>query len=106
MLREALQRLPLRRSPVLAPPLPRLADRFGVRSAAQVGRDLAEVARGTFEGTRFQVDVRSAGLLRPDLSLAAYAGLIPRDGRAPIFNLFDRVGGGRHYSQRVSRRTA
>src|SRR5438552_2062169 len=98
-------RLPLQRSHVRARPLPPIPDRFGVRSPSQVARDLAEVARGAWHG-RFQFDVSSAGLLRPDLSLPAYAGLIPADGRAPIFNLFDRVGGGRRYTQRVSRSTA
>ncbi|HEY2516626.1 MAG TPA: M23 family metallopeptidase [Polyangiaceae bacterium] len=101
----ASDRFPLRRSPVGAFPLPPVPARFGIRSAAQVARDFGEVARAGLTGQRFQVDVSSAGLLRPDLSLAAYAGLIPRDGRAPIFNLFDRSGGGRRYTQRVTRRT-
>lgn len=100
-------RFPLRRSFVRAraQSLPSVLARFGVRSAAQVARDFGEVARFGITGRRFQVDVSSAGLLRPDLSLAAYAGLIPRDGRAPIFNLFDRSGGGQRYTQRVTRRT-
>lgn len=94
------------RSRVVARPLPSLGERFGLRSGAQVARDLREVVRGALSGERFQVDVRSAGLVRPDISLPAYAGLVPSDGRAPIFNLFDRVGGGRRYTQRVTRRTA
>jgi murein DD-endopeptidase MepM/ murein hydrolase activator NlpD len=101
-----LRRLSLQRSVVRTRPLPPIADRFGLRSVPQVARDLAEVVRGAVAGDRFQLDVGSAGLLRPDLSLAAYAGLVPASGRAPVFNLFDRVGGGRHYTQRVSRRTA
>jgi hypothetical protein len=71
-----------------------------------VARDLGEVLRGALGGTRFQVGARSAGLIRPDLSLPAYAGLVPTDGRAPIFNLFDRVGGGLRYTQRVTRARA
>src|ERR1700677_4213574 len=98
--------LPLKRSAVRPLPLPPIADRFGLRSPSQVARDLREVVRAALGGTRFQVDVRSAGLIRPDISLPAYAGLVPADGRAPIFNLFDRVGGGRRYTQRVTRRTA
>ena len=100
------QNLLLKRAVVRQRPLPPLPDRFGIRSPAQIARDLGEVARGSFGRGRFQFDVRSAGLLRPDLSLAAYAGFVPSDGRAPIFNLFDRVGGGVRYTQRVSRRTA
>jgi murein DD-endopeptidase MepM/ murein hydrolase activator NlpD len=101
-----LDSLRLKRSTVRARPLPPLAARFGLRSPAQVARDLREVVRDALGGTRFQVDVRSAGLIRPDISLPAYAGLVPADGRAPIFNLFDRVGGGRRYTQRVTRKTA
>jgi murein DD-endopeptidase MepM/ murein hydrolase activator NlpD len=87
-------------------PLPPLLDRFGIRSAAQLRRDLAEVVRGALSGERFQFSPSSAGLIRPDLSLPAYAGYVPEDGAAPIFNLFDRHAGGRHYSQRVTRKTA
>jgi murein DD-endopeptidase MepM/ murein hydrolase activator NlpD len=101
-----LDALPLRPSRVRARPLPPLADRFGLRSVGQVARDLAEVARDGLRGARFQVDLGSAGLLRPDLALPAYAGLIPAGGRAPIFTLFDRHGGGRRYTQRVSRKSA
>ena len=36
--------------------------------------------------------------------MPAYRGLVPEDGRAPIFNLFDRVGGGWSFTQRVTRR--
>src|SRR5687767_15556666 len=96
----------LERSRVIHRPLPKLLDRFGIRSIAQLRRDLAEVVRGSLSGQRFQFDPSSAGLIRPDLSLPAYAGLVPEDGASPIFNLFDRHGGGRHYSQRVTRKTA
>jgi murein DD-endopeptidase MepM/ murein hydrolase activator NlpD len=85
-----------------APPIG-LAERFGFTSLRRLAADLAEVARDGLGGTRFQLDSGSPGLLRADLALPAYAGLVPRDGLAPIYNLFDRVGGGRRYSQRVSR---
>lgn len=94
------------RSPVVRRPLPAFPERFGIRSVAQVMRDLSEVVRSGLTRRRFQFDLRSAGLLRPDLSLPAYAGLIPDDGLAPIFNLFDRTGGGQRYTQRVSRSRA
>ncbi len=100
-----LDALPLKRSTVRPRPLPPIAERFGLRSTSQVTRDLREVASFALRGDRFQVDVRSAGLIRPDLSLPAYAGLVPHDGRAPVFNLFDRVGGGRRFTQRVTRKT-
>ncbi|HZO13618.1 MAG TPA: M23 family metallopeptidase, partial [Polyangiaceae bacterium] len=73
------------------------------RSVAQVKRDLSEVLRDSLRGKRFQFDLGSLGLMRPDLSLPAYAGFAPTDGLAPIFNLFDRTGGGRRYTQRVTR---
>jgi len=84
-------------------PLPPLSDRFGIRDKAQVMRDLTTLARDGLRGRRFQFSVTSAGLLRPDLSLPAYAGRVPVDGLAPIFNLFDRVNNRRRYTQRVSR---
>jgi hypothetical protein len=67
-------------------------------------RDLREFGRDSLAGTRFQFDVRSAGLLRPTLSVPAYVGHVPQDGIAPIYNYFDRSRGGVYYSQRVSRR--
>jgi murein DD-endopeptidase MepM/ murein hydrolase activator NlpD len=101
-----LEAIRLKRATVRPRPLPPVADRFGVRSSAQLSRDLREVVRSALGGSRFQVDIRSAGLLRPDISLPAYAGFVPADGRAPIFNLFDRVGGGLRYTQRVTRKRA
>jgi murein DD-endopeptidase MepM/ murein hydrolase activator NlpD len=95
-----------RRSQVLPRPLPPLADRFGIRSPTQLARDFGEVLLGVLDRSRFQFDLRSVGLLRPDLSLPAYVELVPEDGLAPIYNLFDRVGGGTWYSQRVSRTRA
>lgn len=81
----------------------RLSETFGVRSMGQVGRDLRTIVRGSIARTRFQWDLRSAGLLRPRLALPAYVGLAAKDGLAPIYNLFDRAGGGRRFTQRVSR---
>jgi murein DD-endopeptidase MepM/ murein hydrolase activator NlpD len=86
------------------PPLS-LGERFGLRSLGQVSSDLAELVRDGVRGKRFQFNLRSAAILRPGLSLPAYAGLKPADGMAPIFNLFDRSGGGVRYRQRVSRTT-
>ncbi|MCA9670212.1 MAG: M23 family metallopeptidase [Myxococcales bacterium] len=95
------------RRPTARLPLPRLADRFGVRDLKQVSGDLAQLVRGVVSGARFQFDVRSAGLVRPDLSLPTYAGLVPSDGLAPIYNLFDRSSGQYDwYTTRVSRRRA
>lgn len=97
--------LPLRRSFLLRRPRPPVPECFGVRSWSQLRRDYGEMIRDGLRGDRFQFDVASAGLLRPELSLPAYAGVYPRDGLAPIFNLFDRTGGGRRFSARVSRRS-
>jgi murein DD-endopeptidase MepM/ murein hydrolase activator NlpD len=94
------QRAPL---PVNAAPL--LA-RFGIRGARQVAHDVRTLLSrmGTHGPT--VLDPSTAGLFRPDLSLPAYAGLVPTDGVAPIFNLFDRVGGGRGFAGIVTRRRA
>ncbi|MBW2458974.1 MAG: M23 family metallopeptidase, partial [Deltaproteobacteria bacterium] len=81
---------------------PKLLDVFGIRSFRQLGADVGHVLGRLGRG--FQVDLTSVGHLRPDLSLPAYAGQVPADGRAPIMNLFDRVGGGQGYSQRVTKR--
>jgi hypothetical protein len=62
------------------------------------------VVRGWLSGQHFQFDLGSVALLRPELSLPAYAGLVPADRLAPIFNLFDRtpIKAG-WYTTRVSR---
>ncbi len=86
-----------------ATPRLRFSETFGLRSPRQVLGDLGEIVRDGVRGRRFQVGLSSAGLLRPRLSLPAYLGRVPRDGLAPIYNLFDRTGGGAFYSQRVSR---
>ncbi len=77
--------------------------RFGVRSAGQVRRDLLSLASNLVAGERYAFDLRSVGLLRPDLSLPAYAGLVPSNGISPIYNFFDRTGGGRRWRGHVSR---
>ena len=86
--------------------VPSIADRFGLRSRTQLGADLAEMISSGLRGERFQSDLSSIGHLRPGLSLPAYAGLVPDDGLAPIMNLFDRVGGGKDFTQRVTKRTS
>lgn len=96
----------MHRSRAVERPLPRLAQRFGIRSGAQLAADLRHAAAGALRGSGFQLDLTSAGHLRPDIALPAYAGLVPDDGLAPVMNLFDRVGGGHNFSQRVTRRTS
>ena len=86
--------------------LPALPERFGIHSPRTLLSAYREMLKDGLRGRRFQFDVRSLGLFRPDLSLPAYAGFVPADGLAPICTLFDRVGGGKRYTQRVSRRTA
>jgi len=94
------RRLPLPASP------PPILERFGVRSRAQVARDLGVILGHLPRRDRFAFDLGVAGFLRPDLSLPAYAGLAPADGIAPIFHYFDRVGGGRGFSTAITRRRA
>jgi hypothetical protein len=82
-----------------------LSDQFGVRSLSQVARAFATVLSHVPARDRYTASPSSAGLLRPDLSLPAYAGLVPNDGIAPIFNLFDRTGGGNGFRSTVTRDT-
>lgn len=84
-------------------PVPSLADMFGIRGREQLLRDYRTVVSHFFSREKFIVGKSSAGLIRPDLSLPAYARLVPRNGIAPIFNLFDRVGGGFGFRQAVTR---
>lgn len=76
---------------------------FGIRSLAQVRRDLGAVLSHLPAQDRYTFNLGSAALLRPDLSLPAYAGIVPRDGLSPIFNFFDRNGGGRGFAATVRR---
>jgi hypothetical protein len=82
-----------------------LADVFGLRSFSQFTRDVGVVLSHLPRGERYRVGASTAGLFRPELSLPAYAGLIAEDGLSPIFNLFDRTGGGRFYRAAVTRDT-
>ena len=77
---------------------------FGIRSVQQVASDMRFVLGRMGRG--FQLGLSSLGSIRPDLSLPAYAGMVPDDGLSPIYNLFDRVGGGKGYRQRVTRKWA
>ncbi len=97
MLRARYRRRPLEQ------PLPPILSRFGIRSAEQVARDLRKVAAHLVPRDRYVFDASSLGLLRPDISLAAYAGLVPVSGIAPIYNFFDRAGGGVRWRGAVSR---
>ncbi|MFH2006398.1 MAG: M23 family metallopeptidase [bacterium] len=84
--------------------LPPIRERFGIRGPPQVCHDLCHLVTRRFAGGGFELDPSSLGLVRPDLSWPAYLGLVPSDGVAPIFNLFDRVNGGKTYRNRVTRR--
>lgn len=81
-------------------------DQFGVRSGAQVRRDFRFLLTRRVQGKGFGFGISSLGLIRPDLSLPAYAGYVRQDGIAAIYNFFDTVNGGRQYRNRVTRRTA
>lgn len=81
-----------------------VSNMFGIRSVKQIRSDLAHVLGKT--GSAFQLNLSSAGFFRPDLGVPTYLGKYPRNRLAPILHCFDRVGGGKHYSQRVTRDTA
>lgn len=81
-----------------------LTQMFGIRSLGQVGADLSKALKQS--GSGFQFDLSSLGFFRPDLGIPTYQGKYPKNRLAPIFHCFDRVGGGKHYSQRVTRKTA
>lgn len=81
------------------------AQQFGLRSASQVARDVGTILSHLPRRERFAVDLGTTGLFRLDLSLPAYAGLVPRDGIAPIFNFFDRTSDGRSFRSSVTRAT-
>lgn len=76
---------------------------FGIRSFKQVGEDLSHMVKKTGDG--FQFGTSSLGFFRPDISVPTYMGKYPQNRLAPIFHCFDRVGGGKYYSQRVTRKT-
>lgn len=84
-------------------PLSEAAGVFGMRSVRQVAGDLSFVL--SHLGSGFQVGLSSVDFIRPDLSFPAYAGKVRKDGLTPVYHLFDRVGGGRGYRQRVTRKT-
>ena len=92
----------------LAKPRPRfsVANQFGVRSIRQVARDLGLILHRIGTGEAPTLDLSTAGVFRPDLSLPAYGGLVPSDGVAPIYNLFDRTGGGKGFAGVVTRNRA
>jgi murein DD-endopeptidase MepM/ murein hydrolase activator NlpD len=83
-----------------------LAEQFGMRSPRQVARGVRHILHRMGTGDRPTLDLSTAGFFRADLSLPAYAGLLPSDGVAPIFNLFDRTGGGKGFAGIVTRRAA
>jgi len=86
--------------------LPGLASAFGIRSAKQLGRDARFTLRQWLAGRGFYFGLSSVGFARPDLSLPAYAGLVPADRLAPVYHLYDRITGGQRYAQRVTRKSA
>jgi len=89
-----------------SPDLPGFFARFGVKSGAQVTSALRDVLSHQLGRERYVAGASSAGFIRPDLSLPAYAGLVPNDGLSPIYHFFDRTDGGHGFSARVTRNTA
>lgn len=81
-----------------------LAQLFAIRSGAQLVRDLRHIAGELFTGEP-SLALSTAGLFRPGLGLPTYLGLRRRDGVSPIFNLFDRTGGGKGFRSTVTRDT-
>jgi murein DD-endopeptidase MepM/ murein hydrolase activator NlpD len=88
------------------PDLPGFLARFGAKGARHLASTLGEVLAHQGGGERFPADLSTAGFARPDLSLPAYAGLVPDDGLAPIYHFFDRGSGGLDFAGRVTRRTS
>lgn len=83
--------------------LPGFFARFGAGGPGRVLRTLREVASHQVSGERYAAGPSTAGFIRPDLALPAYAGVLPRDGLSPIYHYFDRAGGGLSFSGRVTR---
>ncbi len=79
------------------------AETFGIDSVQEFLNYLKYIVPKSLQNTSFQIGLTSLGFVRPDLSLPAYLGLYPKDRLAPIYHLFDRTGGGKQYSQRITR---
>jgi hypothetical protein len=88
------------------PDLPGFFERFGAKGARHVAGTLRHVLSHQVDRDRFHAGASTAGFARPDLSLPAYAGLVPEDGLAPIYHFFDRAGGGLDFAGRVTRTSA
>ncbi len=88
------------------PELPRFLSRFRAKGAAHVASTVKEVLSHQLGRERFVADLTTAGFFRPDLSVPAYAGLVPSDGLAPIYHFFDRTNGGHLFAGRVTRGAA
>ena len=86
--------------------LPAFLSRFRAQSAAHVAHTAREVLSHQLGGERFSADLTTAGFFRPDLSIPAYGGLVPKDGLSPIYHFFDRTGGGQEFKGRVTRGAA
>lgn len=84
--------------------MPGLIERFGVRTRAQLARDLKEILARTATPGSVTISLASAGLMRPELSLPSYLGFVRTNRIAPIFNLFDRTAGGRAFRGVATRR--
>ncbi len=76
---------------------------FGIRSVGQLGADITHMLKKSGEG--FQFGASTLGFFRPDIGVPTYLGKYPRNRLAPVFHCFDRIGGGRYFSQRVTRKT-
>jgi murein DD-endopeptidase MepM/ murein hydrolase activator NlpD len=85
-------------------PVLSLSDKFGVLSFNQLSSDIKTLVHGAIiNRQRFQLGISSIGLLRPSQSLPAYLSWTKANGLTPIYNYFDRTGGGKYFSQRVTR---
>lgn len=76
---------------------------FGIRSFSQVKGDISHMLKQA--GSGFQLGTSTLGFFRPDVAVPTYLGKYPQNRLAPIFHCFDRVSGGKHYSQRITRKT-
>jgi murein DD-endopeptidase MepM/ murein hydrolase activator NlpD len=88
------------------PDLPGFLARFGAGSARRVARSLRHVLTHKASGDGFAAGPSTLGFARPDLSLPAYAGLVPDDGLSPIYHFFDRTAGGLGFAGRITRGAA